>query len=63
MVVLSTRETRLKGQIRSSRPDPAVTDQDLGSDSLVGDALRSIYRQTVEEELPQEFLDILGKLR
>jgi len=28
----------------------------------VGEALRSIYQQTIEEEVPTEFLDILGKL-
>lgn len=30
--------------------------------SHVGEALRSIYQQTVSEEIPDEFLDILGKL-
>lgn len=30
--------------------------------SHVGEALRSIYQQTVNEEIPDEFLDILGKL-
>jgi|GEM_PF-1263648 hypothetical protein len=28
----------------------------------VGESLRSIYQQTVDEKVPDEFLDILGKL-
>ena len=28
----------------------------------VGSALRSVYQQTVNEEVPPEFLDLLGKL-
>jgi hypothetical protein len=28
----------------------------------VGSALRSVYQQTVNEEIPPEFLDLLGKL-
>jgi hypothetical protein len=29
----------------------------------VGNALRSVYQQTVNEEVPSEFLDLLGKLK
>ena len=28
----------------------------------MGDALRSVYQQTVEESVPEEFLALLGKL-
>ncbi len=28
----------------------------------MGQALRSIYQRTVDEEVPDEFLDLLGKL-
>jgi hypothetical protein len=28
----------------------------------VGSALRSVYQQTVNEEVPQEFIDLLGRL-
>ena len=28
----------------------------------VGDALRSVYQQTVNEDIPPEMLDLLGKL-
>jgi hypothetical protein len=32
-------------------------------DGDVGNALRSVYRDAVEEEIPQEMLDLLGKLK
>ncbi|MDQ8758203.1 NepR family anti-sigma factor [Sphingosinicella sp. LHD-64] len=28
----------------------------------VGDALRSVYQRTVDEDIPPEMLDLLGKL-
>lgn len=28
----------------------------------MGSALRSVYQRTVEEDVPDEFLDLLGKL-
>lgn len=31
-------------------------------ESPVVDALRSAYRETVDEEVPPDFLDLLGKL-
>jgi hypothetical protein len=31
-------------------------------DSNIGDALRSIYQQTVHEDVPSEMLDLLDKL-
>lgn len=31
-------------------------------DRDVGAALRSVYQKTVEESVPDEFLDLLGKL-
>jgi hypothetical protein len=31
-------------------------------DGTVGNALRSVYQQTVNEDVPPEFLDLLGKL-
>jgi hypothetical protein len=30
--------------------------------SELGDALRSVYRRTIEEDIPPEMLDLLGKL-
>ena len=34
----------------------------ITQDSNVGNALRSAYQQTVNEDVPPEFLDLLGKL-
>lgn len=33
-----------------------------GADRDVGAALRTVYQKTVEEKVPDEFLDLLGKL-
>jgi hypothetical protein len=33
-----------------------------GSTPEVGHALRAAYQQTISEEIPPEFLDLLGKL-
>lgn len=33
-----------------------------GNDELIGRALKSVYHQTVNEELPSEFQDLLDKL-
>lgn len=53
---------------RSDRP----SDSDISSahqprrkragNSEVGTALRSVYQRTVDEEIPPEMLDLLGKL-
>jgi hypothetical protein len=32
-------------------------------DSSVGHALRSVYERAVQEDIPQEMLDLLGKLK
>ncbi len=32
------------------------------SDAEVGDALRSVYQRTVNEDIPPDLLDLLGKL-
>ena len=32
------------------------------NDAAMGEALRSVYQKTVEESIPAEFLDLLGKL-
>lgn len=39
---------------------PDKSEQPEGS---VGDALRSVYEKAVEEDIPQEMLDLLGKLK
>jgi hypothetical protein len=35
---------------------------DKPEDGDIGRALRSVYQETVEEQVPDEFLDLLGKL-
>jgi len=35
---------------------------EAGRDTSVGAALRSVYSQTVDEPIPNEFLDLLNKL-
>lgn len=50
-----------KDQDRRPRPTTRKS-RDKTQQDQVGDALRSIYQQTVNEEIPDEFRDILGKL-
>jgi len=47
--------------------DPAKKGKSKGKTSsdrnpVVGEALRSIYQRTIDESVPQEMLDLLGKL-
>lgn len=42
---------------------PTASKDKTGKDGRdVGAALRSVYQKTVEEKVPDEFLDLLGKL-
>ncbi len=41
-----------------SKPDTKV----LGKDRDMGSALRSVYQAAVEEPIPDDLLDLLGKL-
>jgi hypothetical protein len=42
---------------------PARSAPGVDSDPTIGPALRSVYEKTVEEDVPQEMLDLLGKLK
>ena len=42
----------------SKKPSQRSTEKD----SDVGKALRTIYQKTIDESVPQEMLDLLGKL-
>lgn len=53
---LAARESRPAGKINSRRPEVQGKDRDMGS------ALRSAYEKTVNEAIPAEMLDLLGKL-
>jgi len=54
----------------ASRPDKSARIAKAGAkkaarnvrEGNVGNALRSVYQQTVNEDVPPEFLDLLGKL-
>ena len=43
-------------------PASAGSDRDAAIDRNMGSALRTVYQKTVDEEIPDEFLDLLGKL-
>lgn len=43
-------------------PGPKKSPKLDRSDRDVGAALRTVYQKTVEEKVPDEFLDLLGKL-
>jgi hypothetical protein len=59
--VLAANRNEVSEKDRSRRPD-TKKNRDKLQQGHVGDALRSIYQQTVNEEIPDEFRDILGKL-
>lgn len=42
--------------------EPGAADRGRDGQGNVGDALRSIYQQTIEENVPDEMLDLLGRL-
>jgi hypothetical protein len=46
---------------RPSAPKPGKVRKGSGTDD-VGKALRSAYDETLREEVPDDFLDLLGKL-
>jgi hypothetical protein len=54
---------------RRSTPSPEIHEveppkgkKNRGSTPEVGHALRAAYQQTIDESIPPEFLDLLGKL-
>jgi hypothetical protein len=57
---------RKNGKARTAKPDKPSTTRanmrDKNRHGHVGSSLRSVYEQTVNEEIPSEFLDLLGKL-
>jgi len=63
--VLSVEDNK-KGASRSDKSERSAKAQgrktSAAQDNSVGNALRSVYQQTVNEDVPREFLDLLGKL-
>lgn len=46
----------------SKKPAPARAAKVQSKDRDMGSALRTVYQKTVEEAIPAEMLDLLGKL-
>ncbi len=59
--VLAASTKQIKNGDRTKRPSTKKP-REKAQQGHVGEALRSIYQQTVDEKIPDEFLDILGKL-
>jgi hypothetical protein len=47
---------------KNDKPKPAPPAAKRLSEPQMGQALRSVYQKTVEEAVPDEFLDLLSKL-
>jgi hypothetical protein len=62
MGILATSDNEGKGKSRPQGQGTKKKPNPKASQNQVGDALRSVYQQTIDEEVPQDFLDILGKL-
>ncbi|MGE0773518.1 MAG: NepR family anti-sigma factor [Sphingomonadaceae bacterium] len=58
---MAASEKNIREKDRKQRPTNKLSDDKLKK-GQVGESLRSIYQQTVDEQVPDEFLDILGKL-
>jgi hypothetical protein len=41
----------------------AATVPEEGKTHLIGDALKSVYQRTLEEDIPDDFLDLLKQLK
>lgn len=52
---------RVLAETSDRKPD-ARRKPKQANDAAVGEALRSVYQKAVEEQVPDEFLDLLGKL-
>jgi hypothetical protein len=54
--------TTLRSGDESSKKPPAARAKVQSKDRDMGAALRTVYEKTVEEAIPAEMLDLLGKL-
>lgn len=59
---LAANEKEAQDNDRSKRSAATKTAEGKSSKNHVGEALRSVYQHTIDEQIPQDFLDILGKL-
>ena len=53
---LPDKDKQVRPLVHRDGTAPAPSDRDTGA------ALRSIYQRTIEERIPDEMLDLLGKL-
>lgn len=60
---LSARNEKMKDDSRLECLSDAPSAGDSAGRGDYGEALRSIYRRTVEESIPEEFIELLDKLR
>jgi hypothetical protein len=56
------RGTKLRSGEDSRKKPPAAKSANGKNDRDMGSALRSVYQRAVDEEVPQDLLDLLGKL-
>jgi hypothetical protein len=57
-----TAETKNDAPLSDASKSGAAKRGSRSNDPHVADALRNAYQQAVGEDVPQEFLDLLGKL-
>lgn len=50
------------GETPSDSPVDDAT-RDDGKTHMIGDALKSVYQRTLEEDVPDDFLDLLKQLK
>ncbi len=57
---------KLAGDARDGNKTPSASrssrDRKKDKTNIVGRALRTVYDETLREDIPDEFLDLLGKL-
>lgn len=53
---------RVLAEDTDRKPRQRIREDTPKNDAAMGVALRSVYQRTVEEQVPDEFLDLLGKL-
>jgi hypothetical protein len=53
------KDKKSSGGTGTKAPDKDVT----APDGVVGSALRTVYEKTVNEKIPDDLLDLLGKLQ
>jgi hypothetical protein len=67
---LTFQDERDRDRRRKSENEPASASAETrqprkrksGGGGEVGDALRTVYQRTINEDIPPEMLDLLGKL-